>query len=61
MWVLSQKGDKVRAHLVERGYDEGDVRKDFTTIGKSTMRLFLTIAASKGWTVKTTGCPKKKL
>ena len=54
-WVLWQKGDEVRARLVARGYEEeGDVRKDSPTTGKSTMRLFLTITASKGWIVKAT-------
>ena len=53
--VLWQKGDEVRARLVARSYEEErDVRKDSPTIGKSTMRLFLTIAALKGWIVKTT-------
>ena len=37
-----------------RSYEEGDVCKDSPTMGKSTMRLLLTIAASKGRIVKTT-------
>ena len=54
-WLLWQKGDEVRARLVARGYEvEGDVRKSSPTIRKSTMRLFLMIAASKGWILKTT-------
>ena len=50
-WVLWQKGDEVRARLVARDYEEeGDVRKDSPTIGKSIIKLFLTIL----WIVKTT-------
>ena len=48
-WVLWQKGDEVRVRLVTRGYEEeGDVRKDSPNIGKSTVRLFLTLQPQKG-------------
>jgi hypothetical protein len=54
-WVVSQKGDKVKARLVARGFEEHFVdQADSPTIGKSAVRLFLTIVASKDWTVKTT-------
>ena len=54
-WVLYWKGDEVRARLVARGYEEvGEFRKDSPTICKSSLRVLLCIAASKGWQVKTT-------
>lgn len=54
-WVLWQKGDEVRARLVARGFEETTkVPSDSPTIGKSSMRIFLSFAASNKWTVKTT-------
>jgi hypothetical protein len=54
-WVMWQKASEVRARLVVRGFEEDtNVPKDSPTVGKSTVRVFLAIAANKGWTVKTT-------
>ena len=54
-WVMWNKGEDVRVRLVARGLeDEGAHRKDFSTIIKSAMRMILSVAASKGWKVKTT-------
>ncbi len=54
-WVLWMKGEGVRARLVARGFeDEGSYRKDSPTVGKSAMRVLLTIAASNKWKVRTT-------
>jgi transposase InsO family protein len=54
-WVLWMKGKEVRARLVARGFEE-DVTScvDSPTVGKSTVRIVLTVAASMKWTVKTT-------
>ena len=54
-WVLSMKGEGVKARLVARGFeDEATFRKDSPTFGKSIMRIILAIAASKNWKGKTT-------
>ena len=54
-WVLSRKGDIVKARLVARGFEDHEVhRKDAPTVGKSVMRLMMAVAASKSWPVKTT-------
>ena len=54
-WVLWWKGEEVRARLVARGFEEQEgIRSDSPTIGKSAMRVVLTVAASRGWRVKTT-------
>ena len=54
-WVLWWKGDEVRARLVARGYEEtGSFRTDSPTVCKSTVRILLSVAASKRWNVKTT-------
>jgi hypothetical protein len=52
-WVLWWKGEQVRARLVARGFEEDrgeDV--DSPTVGKSTVRLVLTIAVAKNWVIK---------
>ena len=54
-WVLVDKGDKIKARLVARGFEEEfDCQCDSPTIGKSAVRVFLTIVASFKWAVKTT-------
>ena len=54
-WVLSKKGDETRARLVARGYEEDkSVPKDSPTLSKSSLRVILTIASSRSWTVETT-------
>lgn len=54
-WVIGTKGNKVRARLVARGFEDIDIyRRDSPTVAKSTLRTVLSIAASKDWVVKTT-------
>lgn len=54
-WVLTKKGDKVKARLVARGFEEEmNSPTDSPTVSKNAVRLFLTIAASQNWKVKTT-------
>ena len=52
-WVLSMKGDEVRARLVARGFEEEEqVPSDSPTVDKGNIRILLAIAASKGWTIE---------
>ena len=54
-WILWKKGNETRARLVARGFEEyvySDV--DSPTVGKSMVRLILSMAASFKWNVKTT-------
>lgn len=54
-WVLSRKGDEVKARLVARGFEDQEImRKDAPTVGKSMMRTMIAIAATNSWSVKTT-------
>ena len=54
-WVMSKKGDEVRARLVARGYEEEeDIQSDSPTLSKAGLRLIATFAASKKWTIETT-------
>jgi hypothetical protein len=54
-WVLWNKGSEVRARLVARGFEEKEyVRSDSPTVGKSSMRVLLALAANFGWKVRTT-------
>ena len=54
-WVCTKKGDEIKARLVAKGFQETEhVRADSPTIGKPLTRLTLSIAASKGWTIKST-------
>ena len=55
-WVLTLKNGKPKARLVVRGFEEDsrEIVSDSPTVGKTTLRLFLTIVASLGWKVKTT-------
>ena len=57
-WVVTEKnkdGEKVvKARFVARGFEETDlkdIRKDSPTCGKDTLRLCLTILASKHWKI----------
>ena len=53
-WVVVRKGSVVKARLVARGFQENEeVRVDSPTVGKSVSRICLTMAASKGWKIKT--------
>ena len=55
-WVITNKDGNTKARLVVRGFEENDLEipRDSPTVGKGAMRLFLSIAAIDGWTVKTT-------
>ncbi|CAC5372113.1 unnamed protein product [Mytilus coruscus] len=54
-WVITNKNEDTRARLVAQGFEEQSfIPKDSHTIGKGSFRLFLTFAASKKWTIKTT-------
>lgn len=54
-WVMWYKGSDIRARLVARGFEEDvELQKDSPTIGKSAIRIVLSIASSNNWTVKTT-------
>ncbi len=54
-WVLTLKNGAPRARLVARGFEDKEwTQCDSPTVGKSAVRLFLTIAVSENWTVKTT-------
>ena len=54
-WVLSEKGNAIRARLVARGFEDMSVyRKDSPTVAKSSMRMIIAVSVSRGWQVKTT-------
>ena len=54
-WVCTRKGEDIKARLVARGFQETEqVRVDSPTIGKPLTRLTLSIAASRGWIIKST-------
>ena len=54
-WVLTMKGDEIRARLVARGFEEEDnIEKASPTMTKATIRCLLTIAAMYGWLIQTT-------
>ena len=54
-WVLSNKGDEVRARIVARGYEDNqEIQKDSPKVGKSTMRIIMAISAAVHWEIKTT-------
>lgn len=54
-WVITNKDSKVKARLVVRGFEEATLaQSDSPTVGKGTMRIFLSVAAMNKWTVKTT-------
>ena len=53
-WVLSSKGDEVKARLCARGYEEvDDIPSDSPTVNKPNIRVLLLIAASYDWTLGT--------
>ena len=54
-WVLTKKGDKARARLTARGFQEQEqVTKDSPTMHKFSLRILLIIAAAMSWTIATT-------
>ena len=54
-WVLSMKGNDVRARLVARGFEEeDDIDKTSPTMHKATLRVILSIGTIKDWILQTT-------
>ena len=54
-WVLCKKASGLKARLVARGFEEiEDVPSDSPTMSKSTLRIILSVAALKDWTIETT-------
>ena len=54
-WVIVQKGERVRARLTARGFEEDILSAvDSPTIGKNCVRMVLALAVSQKWTIKTT-------
>ena len=54
-WVINNKDRATKARLVVRGFEEEYLmQKDSPTVGKGALRIFLAIASSQNWTIKTT-------
>ena len=54
-WVLVKKGEKTKARLTARGFEEDiSAAVDSPTIGKNCVRIVLAIAASKHWKIQST-------
>ena len=55
-WVITTKDRNTKARLVVRGFEEKylEIPRGSPTVCKGAMRLFLSVAALKKWTVKTT-------
>ena len=54
-WVVCEKENGIKARLVARGYEEtSEVKSDSPTMNKSSLRIILALAASKGWMLETT-------
>ena len=54
-WVITERNGQTKARLVVRGFEEEyDMPRDSPTVGKGTMRTFLTFSAANQWKVKTT-------
>ena len=54
-WVLTEKGNEVRARLTARGFqEEGEFPTDSPTVQKHSLKLLLAIAATEKWDIKTT-------
>ena len=54
-WVLTRKGEEIRARLTAKGFqEETEVPSDSPTMSKSSLRTILIIAASKGWEIEST-------
>ena len=54
-WVMTEKGDGVRARLTARGYEEeDDFPKDSPTLQKFSFRILLMLAALNSWVIETT-------
>ena len=54
-WVLSMKGDEIRARLVARGFEEEEeIDTASPTMQKSSLRAILSLSALKSWSLETT-------
>ena len=55
-WVITNKNGQTKARLVVRGFEEKELEipRDSPTVGKGAMRLLISIAVLKNWTLKTT-------
>ena len=54
-WVLTEKGNDIRARLTARGFQEDtDFPTDSPTVQKASIRLLAAIAAANKWTIHTT-------
>ena len=54
-WVLTSKGDRIKARLVARGFEEDFLfQTDSPTVSKCSMRVFLAISSSFQWNIKST-------
>jgi hypothetical protein len=52
---MTLKDGLPRARLVARGFEEREfIQSDSPTVGKASIRMFLSVAASKHWTVQST-------
>ncbi len=52
LWVITMKGEEVRARLTAKGFQEiHDIPKESPTMHKHTLRLILAVAATKGWKI----------
>ena len=54
-WVLTDNGEKRKARLVARGFEEEPLRSESThspTGRKESLRLLFSIVASMNWTIK---------
>ena len=54
-WVLSEKGEKVKAQLVTGEFEENEnVENNSPTVSESSIRVILAIAVNQGWPVRAT-------
>ena len=52
LWVITKKGDELRARLTAKGFQElQDVPKESPTMHKHTLRIILAIAAANKWQI----------
>ncbi len=52
LWVITRKGDELRARLTAKGFQElQEVPKESPTMHKHTLRLILAIAATNKWNI----------
>ena len=52
LWVITKKGDELRARLTAKGFQEQqEVAKESPTLHKHTLRVLLAVAATNKWTI----------